>query len=269
MSRTKGGILMHISLFSDELYKDVYDVLPTVKSWGMDYVDFRGMINGKPIENQTDEELKKLKETMDSLGLKTGVIQSSLCKVHLPDKERIDMEMKKLDGIIRASEILDCKLVRSFFFWQHDQNDQRCGELAMRPDELSKVLEMFLPFKEKAKSAGLMLGFENCGTTPNETMCFLDALNVPEWGMAWDVSNMFELLPEAKGDCTDYFMKALKYANMLHVKARGVSDIKEIDCKKVPWDRVLSGAAATGKDMIVSIETHTPADSGLSLTIPI
>ena len=254
---------MYISIFSDEFYQDIYEVLPVIKQWGMTHVDLRGMIGGKPIEKQTDEELYALKAALDSYGLRAGVIQSSLCKVHLPDKERQQKEMEKLEGIIRASEILGTKLVRSFFYWQHKQDDPACGELAMRPDALSEVLEMFAPIAERAKEAGLILGFENCGVTPDEVICVLDALKVPEWGMAWDVSNMFELLPEAQGDCVEYFTKALGYANMIHVKARGVSEIPELNYKKVPWDRVLAGVAVTGKDMPVSVETHVPKDVSL------
>ncbi len=255
---------MYLSVFTDEFYEDVYKVLPKVADWGLKYVDFRGLINGKPIESQTDEELRELKRALDEYGLKTGVIQSALCKVHLPGDDVVKKEMERLERIIRISEILDCNLVRSFFFWQHDQYDPKCGELAVRPDALAKVLEMFDPFAKKAKEAGLVLGFENCGVTPNEVICFLNALNVPEWGMAWDVSNMFEILPEAKGDCVDYFTKAFQYANMLHVKSRGVSDLKELDYKKVPWDRVLAGAAVTGKNLPISIETHTPQECSLS-----
>ena len=255
---------MYISIFSDEFFEDVYTALPKIASWGITHVDFRSRINGKPIEKLTNEELHKLKSTMDSLGLKTGVIQSSLCKVHLPDAERVKAEAEKLEGIIRASEILDCNLVRSFNFWQHKMDDPQLGELAMRPDALSEVVDMYYPFAKRAKEAGLILGFENCGQTPNEVIAFLEALGEPQWGLAWDVSNMFEILEEAKGDCVNYFVKALKYANMIHVKARGVSVIPEIQAKKVPWERVLAGAFATGKDMPVSIETHTPADCGLT-----
>ena len=131
---------MYISIFSDEFYQDIYQVLPVIKEWGMTHVDFRAMINGKPIEQQTDEELYELKHALDSYGLKAGVIQSSLCKVHLPDKERQAQEMEKLEGIIRASNILGTKLVRSFFYWQHKQDDPACGELAMRPDALAEVM---------------------------------------------------------------------------------------------------------------------------------
>ena len=254
---------MYISIFSDELFRDVYEVLPIIRSWGMEYVDFRGLINGKGIEDQTEEELRALKRALDDTGLKAGVIQSSLCKVHLPDRERMAREMQKLDGIIRASEILETKLVRSFFCWQHGQNDPACGELAMRPDALGQVLALFDPVARRAKEAGLILGFENCGATPEEVITVLDALKVPGWGMAWDVSNMFELLPEARGDCVDYFTRALGYANMIHVKARGVPALPELAYKKVPWDRVLAGVAATGKDMPVSVETHVPKESGL------
>ncbi|MBQ9798295.1 MAG: Gfo/Idh/MocA family oxidoreductase [Clostridia bacterium] len=254
---------MYVSIFSDEFYQDIYEVLPVIKEWGMTHVDFRGMINGKPIEKQTDEELYALKAALDQYGLKPGVIQSSLCKVHLPDSARQAQELEKLEGIIRASKILGTPYVRSFFYWQHAQTDPACGELAMRPDALSEVLDLFSPIAKRARETGLILAFENCGVTPDEIICVLQALNVPEWGMAWDVSNMFELLPEAQGDCVDYFTKALKYTNMIHVKARGVSTIPELPYKKVPWDRVLAGVAVTGKDMPISVETHVPKDSGL------
>ena len=191
---------MYISIFTDELFMDIYEALPIIKSWGMTHVDFRGMINGKTIEKQTDEELYALKAALDKYGLKPGVIQSSLCKVHLPDKARQAEEMEKLEGIIRASNILGTKMVRSFFYWQHEQTDPACGELATRPDALAQVLDMFAPIAKRAKEAGLQLAFENCGVTPDEVICVLEALKVPEWSLAWDVSNMFEYLPEAEGD---------------------------------------------------------------------
>lgn len=254
---------MYISIFSDELFMDIYEALPILKSWGMTHVDFRGRINGKAIEKQTDEELYALKAALDSYGLKPGVIQSSLCKVHLPDAQRQAQEMEKLEGIIRASNILGTKLVRSFFYWQHSLDDPACGELAMRPDALAEVMDMYAPIAKRAKEAGLILGFENCGVTPDEVICVLEALNEPQWGLAWDVSNMFELLPEAKGDCVAYFTKALKYANMVHVKSRGVETLPMLKYKKVPWARVLAGVAVTGKDMPVSVETHVPVESTL------
>ncbi|MDO5423214.1 MAG: Gfo/Idh/MocA family oxidoreductase [Eubacteriales bacterium] len=250
---------MYLSIFTDELYLDVFEVLPIVKSWGMRYVDFRGQINGKGIEYQTEEELYALKAELDRLGLRAGVLQTSLAKKHLPGKDVQEQEMEKLEGIIRASRILETKLVRCFNYWQQEPEDRDFGKLAMMPDLMNQVLERFLPLAKRAKEAGLILGFENCGQTPNEVIALLKALHVPEWGMAWDVANYFGVLPETEGDCVDYFEKALQYTNMIHVKSWGV--LHELGYKPVPWDRVLAGAAVTGKNLPISVETHNPPQS--------
>ena len=84
----------------------------------MTHVDFRAMINGKPIEKLTDEEVYALKAALDAHGINPGVFQSSLCNVHLPDAVRQAEEMEKLEGIIRAAKILGTNLVRSFCYWQ-------------------------------------------------------------------------------------------------------------------------------------------------------
>ena len=253
---------MYISVFSDEMGKDFKEALPIYASWGMEYVDFRALINGKGIHAQTNDELKEIKALLKEYNMKPAVLQSSLCKVHLPDEVRIKAEMEKLEGLIRAADILECPMIRSFNFWQHKEGEAGLGDLAMRPDELARVMEMFDPFVKRAREAGLIFGIENCGQTPDEVISILEAYNVPGWGLAWDVANMFETLPEAQGDCIEYFTKALKYANMVHVKARSI--LPEIENKKVPWDRVLRGVAATGKNMPVSIETHNPATSPLT-----
>ncbi len=251
---------MIISVFSDELALDIYEAVPVLKQWGIDTVDLRGRINGKAIERQTDEELRELKAFLDAEGMRVGAIQSSLCKVHLPDKQRQQEELEKLEGIIRAANILDCRLVRSFNYWQYDENDPRVGELAVRPDMLSLVLEMFEPVAKRAKEAGLILSFENCGQSPAEVVAVLDALNVPEWGMAFDLANMFDILPEAKGDATEYLAKYIPRANMLHVKARATLSVFD-KFRNVPWRRVLAAVSALGMDIPVSIETHNPAGS--------
>lgn len=253
---------MVISIFTDELYVDVDKALPVIKGWGATHVDFRGMVNGKGIEYQTDEELQELKENLDTYGLKVAALETSLAKAHLPGKERQEEEKEKLEGIIRACNILGTKLVRCFNYWQQEPGDKYFGSLAMMPDQMGLVLERFRPLAERAKEAGLILCFENCGQTPDEVIALLKALDVPEWGMAWDPANDFDVLPEAQGDCIDYFTKALKYTKILHAKSWGV--IPELGFKYVPWDRILAGAATLGIDLPVSVETHNPSASPYS-----
>ena len=257
---------MYRSVFSDEFLMDAKVALPIIKSWGSDYVDFRGMVNGKGIEFQTDEELLELKAQLDSLGLKVGVLQSSLCKVHMPDKERQEKELEKLEGLIRASKILNCKLIRPFFYWQPDEVDHNlCGQLAVRPDLMTPVLDIFKPIMLRAREAGLIFGFENCGVTCDEVFAFLDAINVPEWGMAWDPSNDIMLISEKDHDV--HFVKCIKKSLMVHCKAISIVDDlfkdnkRDLSKVRIPWDRVLGGLLATGRDIPISVETHNPKNS--------
>jgi predicted dehydrogenase/sugar phosphate isomerase/epimerase len=254
------------SVFSDELFVDAKEALPIIKSWGSDYVDFRGLVNGKGIEFQTDEELKALKAYLDSLGLKVAVLQSSLCKVHLPDNERRQKELEKLEGLIRAANILNCRLVRAFFYWQPDEVDHSLyGQLAVRPDLMTAVLDAFNPVLKRAREAGLILGFENCGITCDEALAFLNAINVPDWGLAWDPSNDLFLIPREQW--TLHFVKCIKRSVLMHAKAVAIipdllrDSSRDISKFLVPWDRVLRGAAATGRDIPLSVETHNPRES--------
>ena len=109
---------MILSIFTDETGMDLEKAIPLVKSWGLHYIDLRSRIFQRPLEKLTDRQLEEVKKLLDDNGLKVACLQSSLGKVHLPGGERLKEEMEKLDRIIAASQILDCKLVRSFFFWQ-------------------------------------------------------------------------------------------------------------------------------------------------------
>jgi predicted dehydrogenase/sugar phosphate isomerase/epimerase len=251
---------MFLSLFTDELNLDFYEALPLIKEWGLQAVDFRGRVNGKSIANQTKQELLDLKKVLDSEGLVVGALQSSLCKVHLPDEAAQRQEQDKLEGLIRAADILDCRLIRSFNYWQLGETDPQLGDLAVRPDMMNRVLELFEPIRRRAVEAGLQLSFENCGQTPDEVIALLDALNTPGWGMAFDCANMFDILPEASGDATAYFTKCIYRANMIHVKARATLDVFE-KWRNVPWARVLRAVSALPQNIPVSIETHNPAGS--------
>jgi len=252
---------MYLSIFTDELALDYRDTLPILKKWGYEYVDFRSMINGKSIASQTDEELKEIKKDLEKYGMKCGIIQSSLAKVHLPDKERQEEEKKKLEGIIRACDILGVRDVRSFNYWQQEPEDRYFNKLQVMPDQMNNVLEMFEPLKKRALEAGLRLSFENCGQTVDEVIAFLKVLDVQDWGLAWDCANYFDIF--TKDNEIDYYKRALEKSTMMHVKSWGV--VPEFGYTPIPYDRILAGAATLEKKgYAVSVETHTPDNSQFS-----
>jgi len=249
---------MHLSIFTDELGLDLPKVIPYLKQWGLSYCDLRGLVFQKAAETLSDEELHKLKALLDENGLKVGCLQSSLGKVHLPDKQRLEEEMHKLDRLISASRILGCSLVRSFFFWQPPNGQQeKTGELAVRPDILSRVLGIFMPFAKKAKEAGLVLALENCGCTKEECFAMLDALDITGWGFAWDPKNTWMAdKEEREQDFDGYINRLAKRTICIHVKSIGTISDDDGKAEYIPYEKIFSACVASGFDGPVSIETH-------------
>jgi len=253
---------MFPSIFTDELALDIADALPILKSWGLEYVDLRGRVLGKAAEALPAERLGELRKLLDGAGMKVGCLESSLAKVHLPGPDRLRAEAEKLEGLLRAADALDCRLVRSFFFWQPPP--ELAGELAVRPDEQQKVLDAFGPLAERARAAGLILAFENCGTTPDEVFCVLEALGVANWGLAWDVHNHWDC-DERRKDQRGFVIRMAQRARLLHVKARGaVAGVGE----PIDYDEVLQLCDSAGVAGPVSAETHNPdrAVSGVEMS---
>jgi UDP-N-acetyl-2-amino-2-deoxyglucuronate dehydrogenase len=250
---------MFPSIISDELGIDITKGLPIIKSWGLEYVDLRGQVFGYAAESLPAERLPELRRRLDVHGLKVGCLQTSLAKVHLPGAERQRAEEEKLEGIIRAADALDCRLVRSFHYWQ--PRGEMKGELAVRPDELQNVLDMFRPLADRAREARLVLTFENCGVTPQEVFAFLDALDVPQWALAWDVINSWDS-DERRRDEDAFIQRMAARSKLVHVKARGA--VEGCGEELVPYDKVLAHCHNAGIPGPVSAETHNPDRENVS-----
>ncbi|MFN2229690.1 MAG: sugar phosphate isomerase/epimerase family protein, partial [Anaerolineae bacterium] len=244
---------MFLSIFSDELGLDIVEGLSILRSWGLEYVDLRGRVYGMAAENLPPERLPELRALLDEHGMQVGCLQSSLAKVHLPDPARCAAEAAKLERIIRAADALDCRLVRSFFFWQPPA--ELAGDLAVRPDVQQQVLDRFGPLAERAREEGLLLAFENCGVTPDEVLTMLDAFGVPSWGMAWDVNNDWNS-DQRRADEDAYILRLARHSRLLHVKARGA--IEGLEPYTIPYDKVLQVCDNAGVQGPVSVETHNP-----------
>mgnify|MGYP000548419404 CR=1 FL=1 len=244
---------MYLSIFTDELAQDVARVLPLVKSWGLDAVDLRGRVFGKSIHALDAAELRQLRTLLNQHEMSVGCLESSLAKVHWPDAARRKEEEEKLEGLLRAADALDCRLVRAFFYWQPLREER--GQLAVRPDVLQKTLDLFASLAERARQAGLTLAFENCGVLPEEVFALLDALNVPGWGLAWDVANTWDC-EERRRDEDGYLRRLLRRTLLLHVKANGA--LEGLGRELIPYPKVLKACHDAGLRGPVSAETHNP-----------
>ena len=247
---------MFLSIFTDELGVDITEGLPVLKSWGLEYVDLRGRVLGMPAEALPAERLPELRKLLDDHGMTVGCLQSSLAKVHLPDADRCKAEAEKLEGILRTADALDCRLVRAFFYWQPPK--EMAGELTVRSDQQQEVLDRFASLAERAKRAGITFGFENCGVTPDEVFTILDALDVPEWGLAWDVHNTWDC-DERRQDEDAFVRRMVERTKLVHVKARGA--LEGFGAETIPYDGVLRICKEADVPGPISVETHNPDKS--------
>jgi predicted dehydrogenase/sugar phosphate isomerase/epimerase len=244
---------MFPSIFTDELGLDLPETLPILRSWGLRHCDLRGRVFRRAFEDLSPEQLADARKLLDQQGMKIGCLQSSLAKVHLPDAERCRAEAAKLEGILRAADVLGCRLVRAFFYWQPPRDLE--GQLAVRPDELQKALDRFAPLADRAQKTGLILGFENCGTTPDECFAVLDALGVPSWGFAWDVHSSWNCGERRRGQGA-FLIRMAQRARLVHVKAHGA--VQGLAGDLIPYDKVLQVCDNAGLRGPVSAETHNP-----------
>lgn len=240
---------MRLSIFNDEVGLDITKAVGHFRDWGMEWIDLRGQVLGREFCMLDEAEMDEIVSLLRSNGLKVACLQSSLAKVHLPGADILASEQKKLEGIIRAAEKFDCRLVRSFFYWQPDAAQK--GALSVRPDQLQKVLDRFGPLVERAKEAGLTLVFENCDVTVAECLAVLDALAVPDWGLAWDCAN--EWIDDGPPDDTA-IIERVKRSRSVHVKAEGIMP-GQADVE-VPWEKILLMLSSHGFRGPVSVETH-------------
>jgi predicted dehydrogenase len=117
------------------------------------------------------------------------------------------------------------------------------------------VLDRFGPLAERARAAGLLLAFENCGVTPDEVFAVLDALDVPAWGLAWDVANSWDCA-ERRRDPAAYVFRMAPRARLVHIKASGA--VPGLPGDLIPYDQVLQTCDNAGLRGPVSAETHNP-----------
>ena len=122
---------MYISIFSDELYMDIYDALPIFKEWGITHVDFRGRINGKTIEKQTDEELYAIRAKLDEAGISLSSLGSPCGKFDI--KEDFEIHLEAFRRALAACRILGTDKMRMFsFFVEKDDLDTYRDEVIRR-----------------------------------------------------------------------------------------------------------------------------------------
>lgn len=244
-----------LSAFADEYSADFTEQLEGVKSFGIDYVEIRG-VDGKNVSTLTPCEVKEVKRKLSYYGVGASAIGSPIGKIQLDGDldEHLDMAKRVFET---ASE-LGSRYVRMFSFYAPE------GEDILGYKE--RVFAELARLAEAATSHGVVLCHENeakiYGDVPVRCREIYDALG-GSIKTVFDMGNyvLEGVKPYEEGygllrESIAYFhIKDALSAGAIVPPGCGEASIKEILAEHVSYSE---------SDFFVSVEPHLQLFSGLN-----
>lgn len=151
--------MFEIGLFTDEVSQEFDVAIKLAKEFNVKNLEIRSVWERGSPHKLSDEDINKIKQTIDKEGLKVICIASPFFKCDLEDKEQYKEHINILRRCIEVARRLNANIIRGFTFW-------RKGELK---DNWNRIVDNFKEPKKIVENEGIMLGIEN------EAACFIGA----------------------------------------------------------------------------------------------
>ena len=247
-----------LSAFADEYSSDFTEQLEGMRTYGIDYVEIRG-VDGKNVSTLTPCEVKTVKSKLEYYGMGTSAIGSPVGKVQLDGDLDAHLDMAK--RVFETANELGARYVRMFSFYAPS------GEDILAHKE--RVFDELMRLSEAAKSHGVVLCHENeakiYGDVPVRCREIYDRLG-------GDIKTVFDMgnyvlegvKPYSEGydllkDTIAYFhIKDALSAGAIVPPGCGEANIKEILTEHVKYST---------EDFFVSVEPHLQLFSGLNALV--
>ena len=244
-----------LSGFADEYSADFTEQLTGFRSYGIDYIEMRG-VDGKNVSLLTRDEVSEAKAKLQDYGIGVSAIGSPIGKVKLDGDLDAHLDMAK--RVFETANELGARYVRMFSFYPAE------GEDITRHKD--KVFSELHRLSEVAKSHGVVLCHENeagiYGSVPVRCREIYDAFG-------GDIKTVFDMgnyvlegvdpYPSAYNllqDSIAYFhIKDALSAGAIVPPGCGEAKIKEILADHVKY---------SSDDFFVSVEPHLQLFSGLN-----
>ncbi len=210
-----------VGAISDGFSQDFEEALKILKSYGLSWVEIRG-VWGHYNTEATPAQIQQIKELLQKYEFKASVVDTALYKCALPgttpdhgqkDAYPYAEQMNLLNRAIERAHAWGTDKLRIFAFWRVVQPEEQYPRIA---EELSKAAEV-------ARRARIRLVLEDEGAcnvgTGHELARMLKLVNAPNLGANWDVGN-----PTWHGEISfpDGY-KALDPRRIWHMHIKGVA----------------------------------------------
>ena len=247
-----------LSAFADEYSADFTEQLEGMRTFGIDYVEIRG-VDGKNVSTLTSDQVKTVKAKLDHYGMGASAIGSPIGKIQLDGDVDAHLDMAK--RVFETANELGAKYVRMFSFYAPEG-----GDILGHKD---RVFHELGRLRDAAKSHGVVLCHENeakiYGDIPKRCREIYDAFG-------GDIKTVFDMGNYVLEDVKPYpdgyglLKDSIAYFHIKDSLAAGA--IVPPGCGEANIKEILAEHAAYSKDdFFISIEPHLQLFSGLNALV--
>jgi sugar phosphate isomerase/epimerase len=266
---------LRIAAITDEFSPDLVTALDAMKPIGMTGAELR-VVGGQNIMNLSDDELARVKDTLDARGFEVISIASPLLKCVLPGAPDVDTRFQHdvfaskhtyedqprlTERAFAIAKRMNAPIVRVFSYWR-----------TVRPEECFEAIVAALGgLADQAAREGLIIGLENehaCNIgTGRETARVLAALDHPNLKVVWDPANA--LVAGENPFPEGYRILDPSRIGHVHAKDCRVEDHKPewgpLGTRSVDWKGQIAALLEDDYTGWLSLETHWPGPGGNKL----
>ena len=271
--------MIRLSAFADEISPDLDEQIAVLTSEHIHFLDLRGVWNTNVLD-LTDQQVARIKETLDAHGIGVAAIGSPIGKV--PIDSSFDEHLHHFERAITVARALQTPYIRIFSFYppatkgeRNDSDAVNVGALsgarfnsfapwdgAIADEYRDEVLRRLREMTARARAAGVILLHENekdiYGDTIARCVDLLQNCNDPHFQShfqsVFDPANFIQCGQIPYPDAYEALRPWLRY---VHVKdARSDGSVVAAGEGVTHWPELLQRLRADGYDGFLSLEPH-------------
>ena len=237
-----------ISAFADEIDKDLTVQMDVLDKHGVKFIEMRG-VNGKGLVNHTLDEVRQIKEQLDTRGFKLSSVGSPLGKIKITDdfEPHMDLFLHTLE----IAKILETKYIRMFSFFMPKGEDPK--------NYREEVINRWNRFINASENFDVILLHENekdiYGDTAERCLDLMEALNSPKVRMVFDPANFVQCNEQTYPNAYELLKDHSEY---MHIKDALYSDrsVTPAGYGDGKVKEILTKLYERGFDGFLSLEPH-------------
>lgn len=249
---------MILSGFGDEISSDLNEQLPVMKQNGISHLEIRGVWD-KSVLALSDEEAKKVKNTLNENGFKISAIGSPIGKIGI--KDNFNEHIKLFKRAIHLAKFFDTKYIRIFSYY--------IPEGAAPEDFKDEVMRRMKEKVALAEREKIVLLLENesgiYGNIPERCKEILETIGSANLRFTFDPANF---ITEGVKPFKRAYPLLAKYIEYMHIKdAKRITQGVEVTASgegEGELKEIISALKKKGYKGFLSLEPHLQSAGKMS-----